>query len=133
MRIKVTKCFSCICNSCTKFYCPYPHLRCKICSTLNLRRIYDCDFFENVHTAPKRYRIKLKRKSGTDMLNTKLDYIIASLGLVEPVIDILGTYAVLFKGTEIFRGSYADAESYITKMQHEFSQKLVCKKIDINL
>lgn len=133
MRIKINKCTSCICNSCTKFYCPYPHLRCRICNNLQFKRIYDCDFFENVRTAPKRFRIKRKRKIASDTLNIKLDYIIANLGLAEPVTDTDGTYAVSFKGIEIFRGSKSVCLNYVKTMQHEFSETLKVKKLDINM
>lgn len=133
MRIKITKCYSCICNSCTKFYCPYPHQRCRTCNNLQFKRIYDCDFFENVRTAPKRYKIKRRRKMASDTLNVKLDYIIANLGLAEPVIDTDGSYSVIYKGMEIFRGNKKQACDYVKTMQREFTERLVVKKLDISL
>lgn len=133
MRIKINKCYSCICNACTKFYCPYPHLRCGSCNNLQFNRIYDCDFFENVRTAPKRYRIKRMRKMPSDTLNVKLDYIIANMGLAEPVIDTDGTYSITYKGMEICRGSKAECTAFAKTMQHEFSELLIIKKLDITM
>lgn len=133
MRIKVNKCYSCICNACTRFYCPYPNQRCRTCNRLDFKRIFDCDYFENVRTAPSRYRIKRIRKHGKDEVNIKLDYIIANLGLAEPQYDTDGTYSVNFKDMEIFRGSKSDAKDYIAKMQQDFSVRLVVKKLDIRI
>lgn len=133
MRVNLTKCYNCICNACTKFRCPYPHKRCRICTTLEFKRIYDCDYFENRHTAPRRYRIKRKGKHSTDALNAKLDYLIASLGLIEPVLESAGTYAVLYDGMELFRGSKNESVTYISKMRNAFSKPLKLKKVEIKL
>lgn len=133
MRIKITKCYSCICNVCTRFRCPYPHWRCYTCTNLDFKRIYDCDWFENRHTAPKRFRIARKGSKAKDELNAKLDLLLESLGLIAPAFDVSGTFVVYFGDYELFRGSHADAKAYIARMQSGFRKPLRMCRISLEL
>lgn len=68
------------------------------------------------------------------MVNTKLDYIIANMGLVEPVIDVDGTFDVMFG--EIIAGRFYSkrlAMEYVERFQGEFSKKLEIRRIDIDM
>lgn len=133
MRCSVTRCYNCICNMCTRFRCPYPRERCYSCTLLEMRKLYDCDYFENRLTAPKRLRIKRQGSRARDELNAKLDLLLQSVGLLVPKVEPLAQYAVLFKGSELFRGSLPEAQAYIERFKRSFSVPLVLKRLEIDL
>jgi len=96
--------------------------------------VFDCDYFENKHTAPKRYKIGRKVSKQKDMINNKLDYIIANMGLVEPVMDDVGTYDVMRDSMLLVRAnSHQQALDYVHQYQPEFKTKLIIKKVVIDL
>lgn len=96
---------------------------------------FDCDSFENKKTTPKRLKIARKSNVTTDTINLKLDYIIANMGLVEPVIDSPhGTYDVTWKGQSIARFYLlSDAHEFILRYQSEFKSTLSITRVKINL
>lgn len=132
--MKINRCTHCLCECCTRFRCPYRLSKCERCFKLDFKRTIDCDFFENKATAPKRFKIKRKRSSNTDMINTKLDYIIANMGLSEPIIDIDGTFDVMFGN--IIAGRFYNrrlAVEYVEKFQSAFSKRLEIRRVEIDI
>lgn len=133
MRINITKCYRCLCSVCTRRKCPYSD-KCKACTNNNMRYTYDCDYFENKHTAPKRYKIKKCQKQHKDIINTKLDLIMQRLDLEVPITDINNTYRVLYKGISIGTfDNYRTAVELKEKYQSEFSTKLKIERLEIEL
>lgn len=68
------------------------------------------------------------------MINTKLDYIIANMGLSEPIIDIDGTFDVMFGN--IIAGRFYNrrlAVEYVEKFQSAFSKRLEIRRVEIDI
>ncbi len=133
MRIKIDKCYKCLCNSCSKFNCQYKN-RCDVCNHQNMCYVFDCDFFESVHLAPKRLKVKRYQGSKTDIINTKLDFIINHLGIEPPKADAHGTYDLMYKDYIVARfNKRKDAVDYKNKIQPSFKTELEIRKVEIDL
>ncbi|WMJ23339.1 hypothetical protein RBG61_01425 [Paludicola sp. MB14-C6] len=135
MRINIDKCYKCQCNSCSRFYCQYQN-PCSVCKNLKMRYKFDCDFYENNKTKPKRYKFKKSNENRVDIYNVKLDLILAHLGLESPSIDIHGTWDMVYKDTIIGRfKTKKQATEYYEKIKCGFGNpqqiKIVKRSIDI--
>lgn len=83
-------CYNCVCSVCTRRKCPHSRggseslyqYRCKLCTNANgngdYGRLIDCDFFENVHTSRKHFKIK-RRFHRKDAVIGRLDKIMERL------------------------------------------------------
>lgn len=135
MRIAISKCTQCICNTCSKYNCPHPQDRCPLCYRLGLRYCHDCDWWEYYKSAPKRLKVSKKTTKSRDEIILKLDYLIENLGLVGPAMEQLNnTHDVLYCDMVIARfPNYKLAREYVFKMQSEFKKPLQIVQVKIDL
>ena len=132
-RLNLDSCYNCLCNVCTKFRCPYSKGRCQSCLELEFRRLYDCDFFENRRTAPKRFRIVRKANKQQDLVNAKLDAILDALRVDIPQPERSGTYAVYYDDLRVYRGNYEGACACMQRIQPELRGRLKLERLRISL
>lgn len=81
-------CYNCVCSVCTHRRCTYSagnsayQYRCKLCVNANgngeYGRLIECDFFENVHTSVRHFKIK-RRFRRKDAVIGRLDKIMEKL------------------------------------------------------
>ena len=87
------KCFNCCCSVCTRRRCIYPagstcfRNRCAGCQTglFNLP-CFECDFFENKYTVPRRFHFKINRRKKGE-IEKRLDAIMQAVGAELPPDD----------------------------------------------
>lgn len=82
------QCLQCCCYSCTKRLCPYQRgwrdniykYRCASCVASNgeMSKCIECDYFENVHTSSRHFKIKRKWVREDEVLK-RLDTILQKL------------------------------------------------------
>lgn len=132
-RLNLDSCYDCLCKVCTGFRCPYSKGRCQSCMELEFRRLYDCDFFENRRTAPKRFRIVRKANKRQDLVNAKLDAILEALQVPIPKPEHSGTYGVYYDGLRVYRGSYDGARAYIQRAQPGLRSQLVMQRLRFSI
>ncbi|HEX3038596.1 MAG TPA: hypothetical protein VHO94_06350 [Oscillospiraceae bacterium] len=83
-------CYNCVCSVCTHRRCTYSagnsayQYRCKLCTNANgngeYGRLIECDFFENVHTSVRHFKIK-RRFRRKDAVIGRLDKIMQRLDI----------------------------------------------------
>lgn len=86
------QCHMCCCYVCTGRYCPegsrydWQHVykaHCRRCQLDNLRKVLDCDYFENYHTSARRFHFKVRRRR-EDAVIARLDALLEHFGVDKP-------------------------------------------------